>query len=646
MLKRNDPFAIKEAGGDIADRDLAGFADRVYEGSSLGEPGLTSLKRVISQKVPLILWLGALLLTLALVGRLSYLQITQGAYWRGVAEGNRIRLETLPPVRGLITDRNGAPLASDIPALQLVAVPADLPRNEADRQELLTRVLADVPTNLLDFDNLASLATVSYNPRVVAYDLPHDLALQLMQRTAHTPGLSVQAVGERSYQRGAAFGTLLGYVGKLSPDEYRANADTYQLADVIGKTGIEQQYETTLRGQPGRREVEVDALGRQHKVYAAVPSVPGATIQLTIDSDLQNLAYRSLAQAVKGTTTGASVVVMNPHTGEILALASYPGFDPNLFTVNRNPSLISQLLQSANQPFFNRPVSGAFPIGSTVKPMLAAAGLQEGVITPTTTVLSTGGIQLGNRFFADWKPGGHGIVNVYGAIAESVNTFFYILGGGTGDRPGLGIDRIASYLKDFLIGQALHVDLPGEQDGFIPTPAWKEAQQHDRWYQGDTYNVSIGQGGLLVTPLHLAEAYSAILNNGTLPAPHLVKAMRSADGTITALPAASLGQVNISAANLEVIRQAMRQTITSGSARSLGSLPIAVAGKTGTAQTGTKTQPHGWFAGFAPYNDPQIVVVVMIEYGGEGSTVAVPVARELFNWYASHQTLAAAAQPK
>lgn len=638
MQKGKDPFIIKEIGGDISDRDVRGFAARAHEGSSLGEPGLSSLRRVISQKIPSLLGVVAFSIFLVLAARLVYLEIIQGHYWRNIAEGNRIRIENLPPIRGNVIDRRGNTLAFNIPALQLIAVPADLPHNEAERQDLLTRVLADVPNELLDFDNLASLNATSYVPRIIAYNLPHDVALKLMLRTAHTPGLSVQAIGERAYATSEAFGSVLGYVGKLSTDEYAKLSGSYQLTDVIGKVGLEQQYESQLRGQPGKREVEVDALGQQHKIYATEPSVPGATIELTIDAQLQNLAYKALAKAVTKKTTGGSVVAMDPRTGEILALVSYPGFDPNVFTVNRDTTEINKLLQSSNQPFFNRPLSADYPVGSTIKPLLAAAALQEGVISTSTTVLSTGGVMAGNQFFADWKAGGHGLVDVYKAIAESVNTFFYMVGGGLGNHQGLGIDRIGSYLKQFLINGVLGIDLPGEQEGFIPTPAWKQAQYHDRWYLGDTYNVSIGQGHLLVTPLHLAEAYSALVNNGQLPAPHVVRELRFADGTVQKNNPASLGRINVSQANLQTVTQAMRDTVVYGSARSLGSVAIPVAGKTGTAQTGTKTLPHGWFAGYAPANAPELVVIVMIENGGEGSTVAVPIAHDIFNWYASNRT--------
>ncbi len=630
-----NPFLIREVGGDIHDREVVGFSERRFEGASLSEPGLGTLRRVISQTTPQLLAAGASLLCGLLLLRLYYLQLAQGPHYRELAEGNRIRLQVTTPPRGLIVDEQGtAVLASNTPSFELVTVPADLPTSEPERQDLLTDLLAQVPTQLLDQDNLASLSTPSYLPRTLAYDLPHDVALSLMVKASHYKGVQVVLTSERSYLPNPAFGNLLGYVGKISPAEYAASTG-YSLTDTVGKAGLEHDYEMELKGTPGKREVEVDSQGHERAVYASSDPTPGAKLQLTINADLQRLTYDALRQALPpGSANGASAVVLNPQSGALLALVNYPGFDPNLFTVARNPTTIAALLQNKAEPFFSRATSGQYPSGSTIKPLFAAAGLEEGVITPQTTVLSTGGIKLGDQFFADWKAGGHGLVNVYRAIAESVNTFFYLLGGGTNDHPGLGISRLADYLHRFMIDQPVDLSGATTADGFIPTPAWKAATQHDRWYRGDTYNVSIGQGGLLVTPLHLALAYAALVNGGTIMKPYLVQNITLASGGRDTVRPEALTHINLKPEVFQVLKTAMRQTVTSGSARSLSSLPLAVAGKTGTAQTGTRTAPHAWFAGYAPADKPEIVVVVMVEHGGEGSTVAVPIAHQIFDWYA------------
>lgn len=640
MVRSNDPFAIKEWGGDIADRDVKGWSWRIFEGTSLGEAEVASLKRVISQRAALLLFL-FLLSAISVLGiRSFWLQGINGQYWRGIAEGNRIRLEIVNPSRGLIADESGRTLAYNVASFRLVAIPAELPKDEVQKEELLTKVLGDVPTELLLQDNITKLTKPSYLPLVIASPIPHDLALKLMTLAGEGSGLRVEPTAERYYNSGLSLAHLIGYVGQLSGEEYEAANGKYQLTDTKGKVGIEAVYEDILRGQPGAREVEVDASGLERKTFATKSAVSGARINLTINSELQDIAYSSLENAVKSSGgKGGSVVVIRPQDGAVMALLSYPSYDPNVFTSSRNSEIIASLLSDPNYPLFNRSIGGEYAPGSTIKPLIAAAALEEGVINPSTSFLSTGGVYAGSQFFADWKAGGHGITNVYKAIAESVNTFFYLVGGGSPDKPGLGITRLSDYLIRFGLGKVTHIDLLGERTGFVPTPLWKQEVFKDRWYRGDTYNVSIGQGNLLVTPLQLAVAYSALVTDGRLVKPYLIDSIVYPSGETANFKSLEHGKIELKTDTLEVIRQAMRQTVTSGSARSLSSLSIPVAGKTGTAQTGSNTNTHAWFAGFAPATNPEIVVVVMIEFGGEGSQVAVPVARDIFNWFAQSKTV-------
>ncbi len=636
MVRSNDPFAIKEWGGDITDRDVKGWSWRVFEGTSLGEAEVGSLKRVISQKATLFiflfLWLAISLLSL----RVFWLQAVQGKYWRSVAEGNRIRLEVVNPSRGLIADSAGRILAYNVASFRLVAVPAELPSDDVVREELLTSVLSDVPTELLWQDNITKLAKTSYLPLVIASPIPHDLALKIMVMTGEGSGLRIEPTAERFYHNGETIAHLIGYVGQVSAEEYEAGSGKYQLTDTKGKVGIESVYEDLLRGQPGAKEVEVDASGLERKTYATRAAVAGTRLNLTIDSQLQQVAYEALERAVTDSGgKGGSVVVMRPQDGAIKALLSYPSYDPNVFTSARNSETIANLLADSKYPLFNRSIGGEYAPGSTIKPLVAAAALEEGVITPSTSFMSSGGVYAGAQFFADWKAGGHGLTNVYKAIAESVNTFFYLVGGGSTDRLGLGITRLSDYFMRFGLGKLTGIDLAGERSGFVPTPLWKQETFNDRWYRGDTYNVSIGQGNLLVTPLQLAVAYSAIVTDGRLVRPYLIDSVVYPSGEVSPYQSLAAGEIKLNSDTLEVVRQGMRQTVTSGSARSLSTLSLPVAGKTGTAQTGTTTNTHAWFAGFAPANDPAIVVVVMIEFGGEGSQTAVPVARDIFNWYSS-----------
>jgi penicillin-binding protein 2 len=298
------------------------------------------------------------------------------------------------------------------------------------------------------------------------------------------------------------------------------------------------------------------------------------------------------------------------------------------------------MLSDPAKPFFNRAIAGVYPPGSSIKPFVAYAALEEGVVSPRTQVMSTGAVVVPNPYnpdapaiFRDWKAGGHGVVDVYKAIAESVNTYFYAVGGGYGDIEGLGIARIKRYLDAFGFGVKTNADITGEEEGVVPDKIWKEKEFNAQWTLGDTYNVSIGQGNLLVTPLQLARAYAALANGGKLMQPLLVKEVigNNKEKIFESRPLVVATSAE-DEKNLSVVRNGMRQTVTDGSARRLADLPVAVAGKTGTAQAPRNTT-HAWFASFAPFNDPKIALVILFEEGGEGSSVAVPAAHEIYQWY-------------
>ncbi|MCK4554296.1 penicillin-binding protein 2, partial [Candidatus Parcubacteria bacterium] len=279
-------------------------------------------------------------------------------------------------------------------------------------------------------------------------------------------------------------------------------------------------------------------------------------------------------------------------------------------------------------------ISGEYPSGSTIKPVIAAAALEEGIISEHTSFTSVGGIKVGQWFFPDWRAGGHGITDVRRAIAESINTFFYYIGGGHQDFKGLGIDRIYKYGELFGLNAQLGIDLAGEVSGFLPTKKWKEETKGERWYIGDTYHLSIGQGDILVTPLQVANYTSVFANGGALYRPHLVKQILSGgDKVFKEVEPVIIRDNFIGDYNIEIVRQGMRRTVTAGSARSLQSVPVAVAGKTGTAQWSSKKNHHAWFTGFAPYDNPEVVITILVEEGGEGSDVAVPIAKEFLEWY-------------
>jgi penicillin-binding protein 2 len=332
--------------------------------------------------------------------------------------------------------------------------------------------------------------------------------------------------------------------------------------------------------------------------------------------------------------TRGVVIVMNPKNGEILSMVSLPAYDNRLFARGIESSEYKALLDNKDQPMFDRAISGEYPSGSTVKMIVASAALQEKVVSEKTTVYSTGGLKVGIWYFPDWKAGGHGYTDVRKAIADSVNTFFYYIGGGFEDFAGLGIERLVKYFKLFNLGEKTGVDLPNEASGFVPSKEWKEKVRKERWYIGDTYHLSIGQGDLLVTPLQVAQWTSFFANRGKIVQPHLVKYILNKDNKLMlAISEKPIKEDIIDDYNIEVVRQGMRKTVTTGSAKRLQDLPVDSAAKTGTAQWNTTKDPHAWFTAFAPYKNPEIVVTVLVEEGKEGSQIALTVAKEVMKYY-------------
>jgi penicillin-binding protein 2 len=429
---------------------------------------------------------------------------------------------------------------------------------------------------------------------------------------------------------------LLGYIGIINEDELEEYGGEYSPIDYIGKTGLENFWESSLKGVKGKKHIEVDALGREKKVISEKTSKDGYNLILSIDLELQKQAEKVLRTHLEklGLKKG-SVVILEPDTGQVLALVSWPSYDNNVFARGIKTGEYQEFLKDKSNPLFNRAISGEFPAGSTIKPIFAAAALQEGVISENTSFLSTGGLSISKWFFPDWKSGGHGITNVRKAIADSVNTFFYYIGGGYRDFEGLGLDRLVEYSRKFGLGSQTGIDMKNEADGLVPTAEWKEEIKNEAWYIGDTYHFAIGQGDLLVTPLQVANFTNVFANRGKLMRPYLVTELRSDNNetVVQKIEPEIVRQDFIDDYNLEVVRQGMRQTVTQGSGRALNLLPVKVAGKTGTAQWSSQKNNHAWFTGFAPYNNPELTFTVLVEEGGEGSEVAVPIVRDILAWY-------------
>ncbi|MGB0757664.1 MAG: penicillin-binding protein 2 [Patescibacteria group bacterium] len=581
-------------------------------------------------------------LLLILTGRLFQLQIVEGAEYRSESEGNRVRTQIIPSPRGTIYDRNGIPLVKNDPTFYVAFIAADIPRDEVIYKDQL-RIISDIsgiPAQTLD-EQISSVSPISFRPVSLIDNLTYEEIISLKSRLDNWSGFEVGLRGSRSYPFAQYTSHVLGYLGKITADDIAEGVvdDGYQLTDYIGKSGIELQYESLLKGKAGKREVEINVRGQVQRVSSEVEPITGADITLTIDSEIQTKLYDVLVDKLDDLelTKGAAVAI-NPQNGEVLAAISLPSYDNNIFSKPIDSATYASTIATEDQPLFFRPIQGEYPSGSTFKPVVALAALIENVVTPRTTFFSQGGLQVNAWFFPDWQAGGHGTTDVIKALAESVNTYFYYIGGGYDSFTGLGVDRIVEHAKKLGFTTKLGLDYPVEGDGFLPSRAWKEEFKQERWYIGDTYNISIGQGDVLVTPLQTTAMMSFLANGGVLYKPHLLKTISYSDGTVQDVTPEVLYENTTEQQNISIIRQGLKATGDWGSARSLNALdPFEVAGKTGTAQVGGNQEPHAWFTSFAPYENPDIALTILIE-NGETSNHAVAVAREFFIWYKDYVT--------
>lgn len=577
--------------------------------------------------------------------RLGSLQLVHGEYYRLLAEGNRLRTMPVMAKRGLITDTNGVILAENVPSFRLALIPGELPKEPLERKELFDRVTTLTGVSAEEIETaLKEVAEDSTRVTALHVELTTEQAISILVRSEALRGVTVEMGARRRYPRSTehpSYSHLLGYEGKITAKELKELSPAgYSLSDRVGKTGLETVYEKELRGNFGRMTMEVDAQGEALRVIASDGKTDGVSLRLGIDSGLQEVAERELGKAVAAWKGKGAVVAMDPRSGVIRALVSLPSYDNNDFSAGIRQEQYAALQSDPSLPMFHRAVSGEYPSGSTIKIIYAAGALAKHIVTPTTTVFSSGGLRLGQWFFPDWKAGGHGITNVKKAIAESVNTFFYMIGGGYESFHGMGIEGLEEIARGFGIGSKLGIDLPAEGKGNFPNPEWKKRVENLPWYIGDTYNTAIGQGGTLVTPLQVAAYTSAIANGGTLYAPTMVESFVSPTDRATPNPRRVIRSDILPKDAIDVVRAGMRDTVLVGVAKSLQSLPIAVAGKTGTAQFSSKKDPHAWFTCFAPYENPELVITVLVEEGKEGSRAATPVAREILRYWAERRLAA------
>lgn len=611
------------------------------------------------------LGMAAALLLGLLVVRLFVLQVVQGENNLAVAEGNRVHERVARAPRGVIYDRNRRELVRNQASFDITAVPQNLPRDDVDRQRVYEKVAHMIGLTAPEVQEKAELACkTSERPQclrsplavLIAAGVPKDQALLIEQSSTDLPGIALDVNPVRQYLDEGLLSVFLGYTGRVNAEEAARHAD-YGPTDLIGKLGVELQYEKELKGQNGGERTEVDAAGRPVRLLASKEPQAGNSLVLSVDYDLQKkMATAISGQMMASGAKRAAGVAVKPQTGEVLAAVSLPSYDNNLFSTGISQADYDRLRNDPGQPLFNKVVSGGFAPGSTIKPFGAAAALQEGIISTATTINDTGLLVVPNQYdpskpalYYGWeRTNGLGPVNVLTAIARSSDIFFYeVMGGFTDFLKYLGIDKLADYYHKFGLGERAGIDIPGEIAGRVPTREWKQQFSGESWYQGDTYNVSVGQGDLLASPLQMALATAAVANGGKLMRPYLVNQVLDAvTGKARSTQPVVRREGFISASNLEIVRRGMWMAVNdpSGTAccKIKDEVPVPVAAKTGTAETvihdagkdaKDQSRPNAWFEAFAPFDDPQIAIVVIVENSGEGSQFAAPAVRETLRWY-------------
>jgi penicillin-binding protein 2 len=589
-----------------------------------------------AQKGLTIIWYFFIMSVIALGARVFFLDIIKGPYYAEISKENRIRKIPIKAPRGNILDKFGHVLARNTPSIDVIFLPSYLPENPNDIKKMSERL-----AGILGMDEgnlemiLESQDRKSPDPVLIKENISQDQVLIIAEESKNMPGIAMEKTSIRSYENSSVFSHILGYDGKITRDELEKTPG-YLMTDYIGKTGLEKEYEEELRGFYGARQAEIDSLGNVKKDLGVVLPQAGSDLVLNIDEELQKKIYDSLTASLENTDTKtAAAVAIDPRNGGVLAMVSLPSFDNNQFAKGITNDEYKNIVSDKNLPLFNRAVSGEYPPGSTIKMAIASAALSEGTITPETIINGLGGnLQVGNFHFGDWKA--HGPSDVRTAIAESNDIFFYTIGGGYGDVSGLGMTRMKKYENLFGFGGPSGIDLPSEASGFIPDEDWKQQKIGEKWYIGDSYHCAIGQGFVTATPIQLANYVATIANGGTLYTPRIVNEIKRINGQAEYVNPKIIRKNFISDSVMNVVREGMRKTITNGTAQSLKVLPVEAAGKTGTAQFGTENKTHAWFVSFAPYDNPTIAMVVLVEGGGEGNSSAVPVTKEVYDWYFSN----------
>ena len=579
--------------------------------------------------------IAVVVLICVLLARLYFLQVVQYEYHSTLSENNRVHVQPIPPTRGLIFDRNGVVIADNRPSFSLTMTR----ERSGDSQQVLdviVEVLQLTPEDRALFEKRMKQGRRPFEPVPILFELNEEQIARIAVNQFRLPGVEVVAQLVRHYPQGAHFAHSVGYMGRINEKELKTlDPVNYSGTHHIGKTGIERFYEAELHGQVGYEEVETNARGRVLRVLKRTDPIPGKDIVLSLDIKLQEAAEEALAGR------RGAVVALNPMTGEVLAMVSQPSFDPNLFVTGISFKAYAELRDSIDRPLFNRILRGLYPPGSTIKPAVAIAGLDSGVINASTRVYDPGYYQLPNydHKYRNWNRTGDGYVDLDTAIMRSNDTYFYDL------AHKLGIDRLSTYMNQFGIGQKVSLDMFEESAGLMPSREWKRATRRQAWFPGETLILGIGQGYMQSTPLQLAQATALIASKGKWIRPHLAKTI---EGVAPVDPNPMPDIILRDPSSWAKVSHGMQQVVhgARGTARVAGvGAQYLIAGKSGTAQVvaikqgekydRSKVQErhrdHALFVGFAPANNPQITVSVMIENGEAGSRVASPVVRKVMD---------------
>jgi len=581
----------------------------IKDGNTIVDSKYTWTKRIL------------VLILIILLVRLWDLQIMRGSEMKRLSEQNRIRIKKVVAPRGVIYDRKGRILADTRPSFNIYITHEDI-KNFDQTIDGLVSLLNISKEEIMERLEAAKGLPPSF-PVKIKSDISMDDVAKIEANRVYLPGVNIQIEPKRFYHYGKMFAHMIGYVSEISDDELKKKEyKDYSPGDYIGKYGLEKAYEAYLRGIDGEKRVEVDSRGREVRTLEQKDPVPGNSIYLNVDLDIQAVIDKALENRRGG------CIVVDPKTGGVIALVSRPAFDPNKFASGITKQDWQAIALDKAHPLQNRVIQGRYPPGSTFKIVSALKGLELGMINERTTFSCRGGFPYGGRVFRCWKKGGHGSVSIHRAIVESCDVFFYNLG------LRLGVDRIHEMSDIIGLGRVTGIDLPGEKDGLVPSTEWKKKTYGQPWFEGETVSVSIGQGAVWLTPAQLVQLASFVANEGINYKPHIVNRIVSPEGKVlkTFEPVIN-ANVKLKKDTIRLVKEGMKGVVNEGSGTAYGSRleNVSMSGKTGTAQSvgekGRNLGDHAWFIAYAPSDNPSVAISVLVEYGGHGSSAAAPVAK-------------------